>query len=422
MKNWILTAVVLSLTGLIVVQVVLLGTGLRLEKQRFDEKVKRTMYEVQQSIGRQEKLSRGVAELSVISEDYYLTKKDSLYLGVEQQIEFFFAKKLSAESIGLIFSFAISDETQKKVFIASSNFDQLDQRFSHYKILLEGKVIQKCHCILVLHLKIDNLFNYLLRQLAYLIIPSVLFILVILGSLSFLIYTLNKQKQLDQIKNDFINNLTHELKTPVFSISLTSKVLKESVRQNKPEKSQHLLSLIDKESEKLKTHINKVLELASLEGKQHILQKENYDIHALIEEVAQDFSFKVAAKNGTLHQELKASSFSLKIDKTHFSNVLQNLLENALKYNLENPNIKIKTHNEGDKLVISIQDNGIGISAEHQKYIFEKFYRVSTGDVHVVKGFGLGLNYVKQIVEAHGGIISVESQLDKGSQFKITMA
>lgn len=422
MKNWILAAVIISLTGLIAVQVVLLGTGLRLEKQRFDEKVKNAMYEVQKSIAIEDSLSHIVAELSTISADYYLKKQDSLYAEGKRELEQLFSEALAKQNISIDFSFAISDESQESVFIASSNFDRSDPRFSHYKILLEGKVIARCRCILVLHLKIDNLFNYLLGQLAYLFIPSILFILVILGCLAFLMFTLNKQKQLDQIKNDFINNLTHELKTPVFSISLTSKVLKESIKQQKVDKSQHLLQLIDKENEKLKSHINKVLELASLEGRQHILQKESCDVHELIREVVQDFSFKVEAKNGRLEQDLQAQHSVLNVDKVHFANVLQNLLENALKYSPENPEIKIETYNEGRKFIALIEDKGIGIAEEHQKSIFEKFYRVSTGDLHAVKGFGLGLNYVKQIVEAHGGKISVKSRVGEGTQFKIIVS
>jgi two-component system phosphate regulon sensor histidine kinase PhoR len=221
------------------------------------------------------------------------------------------------------------------------------------------------------------------------------------------------------VKNDFINNLTHELKTPVFSISLLTKVFKEHLKQNKTEKLEAYLDLLEKENTKLKGHIDKVLELASLENGKYNLQKEPCDFHELINDAVAGFSLKLEAQQGKLQKTFQAMSTKLAIDRTHFKNVIQNLLDNAIKYSKGQPDIQIFTQSDQHKLSIMVSDKGIGIAPEHQRHLFDKFYRVTNGNIHPVKGFGLGLSYVKYIVEAHGGSISVDSKKDEGATFTL---
>jgi two-component system phosphate regulon sensor histidine kinase PhoR len=245
--------------------------------------------------------------------------------------------------------------------------------------------------------------------------------LVLIACMAWLFRMLKQQRKLDRVKNDFINNLTHELKTPVFSISLLLKLVRKSISDGKKEKTEEYLQLIEKENKQLKGHIDMVLELASLESGKFNLELRPTKVHALLQEILSQFQPKLEDKNGTLHVTIEPIANDLHIDKSHFQNMLNNLLENALKYNDKTPIIEINTRLEEQKYYIEIKDNGIGISADDQKQIFDKFYRVSTGDLHQVKGFGLGLNYVKQVIEAHKGQITVKSKIGEGSTFTIEL-
>ena len=211
------------------------------------------------------------------------------------------------------------------------------------------------------------------------------------------------------------------MKTPVFSISLISKVMKEAVRSGNLKKLKEHIGLIEKENEQLKGHIDKVLELASMEGGRYELDRKLVNVEAVLQEVVDQFTIKVQQKKGNLSLEFSAESDTANIDVHHFKSAVINLLENAIKYNQQEPVIHVETRSNGEQLFVTIQDNGIGIAPEDQKRIFDKFYRVSSGDLHSIKGFGLGLSYVKQIINAHGGSVAVNSKIGEGSRFMIRL-
>ena len=421
-KNLLIALVVVgSIIGLIFIQVNLLKVGILLEKERFDQKVKRTLTEVNFQLNQQAVIRNKLT--------YFYTTDTASFEPVDWRnidqlrdtVDTILKKELLGRNIQIGYSFAIQDEKTSNTLVASKNFFSEAFEYEKFKTTLGGKIFRTCRCHLSLNVHVDNLFNYLLSQLAYLIIPSALFLSLLLIALLFLIYTINQQRKLASLKNDFINNLTHELKTPVFSISLLAKVIRESLHKKDSNKLLKYLGLIEKENEHLKEHINKVLELASLEGSRYHLDKEEQDIHAILNDVADHFAVKLVEQGGVLQKQFEASIATAKIDTVHFRNAIQNLLENAAKYNENEPEIHIDTSNDAGMFHLSIRDNGIGISPEDQKYIFDKFYRVSTGNVHTIKGFGLGLSYVKQIIEAHGGSIRVKSQLGQGSVFNISL-
>ncbi len=229
---------------------------------------------------------------------------------------------------------------------------------------------------------------------------------------------LRQQQQLAVAKRDFLNNMTHELKTPLANIALASEVLQNpAVTLSRP-KALHYASLVYKETKRLEAQVSRVLEMARLEKGELLLQLNTVDVHGLIREIAAVVALPVEKRGGSLRMELHALQSIVQADAHHLKNVLYNLLENAEKYSLEIPAITIATRNVGDQLVISVKDQGKGMGLERE-LIFEPFFRASNGNRHDTKGFGLGLSYVKKVVEAHQGRIQVNSELQQGSQFDV---
>jgi two-component system, OmpR family, phosphate regulon sensor histidine kinase PhoR len=251
--------------------------------------------------------------------------------------------------------------------------------------------------------------------------PTLVFATVLILSIVLMIYILFKQKKLSEIKNDFINNMTHEFKTPISTISLASQMLKDAGVSKTPQSLSHISRVIHDETKRLGFQVEKVLQMAIFDKDKSRLKLSEYDINELIHSVVTNFSLKVENKSGHIEEKLEAEQSFLSVDELHFTNVIFNLLDNALKYCLREPQLEIKTWNEKQKLYISVKDNGIGIKKENIKRVFEKFYRVPTGNVHNVKGFGLGLAYVKKIIDDHNGTIRVESEINTGTTFIICL-
>ena len=261
--------------------------------------------------------------------------------------------------------------------------------------------------------------GYLLKQTGILVIPTVVLTIMLIGIFIFTILIILRQKKLSIIKNDFINNMTHELKTPISTISLASQMLRDNTVTNTPKTIEHISGIIYQESKRLTTQVEKVLQMAVFnEGKLKLKIKE-VNLNTLINSVVLNFELRVKAKGGELTIDLKADPAIIRGDEVHITNVLFNLLDNAAKYSKEAPKIIISTHREDGFIILAVKDHGIGIQKEYVGQIFERFYRVPTGNVHDVKGFGLGLSYVKKIIDAHRGKIKVESDLNKGTKFMI---
>jgi two-component system phosphate regulon sensor histidine kinase PhoR len=243
---------------------------------------------------------------------------------------------------------------------------------------------------------------------------------VLLLMTAFFIYailTLLRERRLAEIKEDFINNLTHEFKTPIANIELASEALKDHrVDESKQDRYFHI---IHNENQRLKSQVERVLQMGAIDKNELRLDLKLVNIHELIQRLTESMGMRIKEKTGVLKVELNAINSSILADEFHLTNTVYNILDNAEKYSKNHPEISISTCNEKGGLLISIRDAGIGIKEDFQKYVFDKFFRVPTGDVHNVKGFGLGLSYVKTIVEAHKGHVSVHSELNHGSQFDI---
>lgn len=261
--------------------------------------------------------------------------------------------------------------------------------------------------------------RYLLRETGITIIPTIVLTAFLIGIFVYTIMVIFRQKKLSMIKNDFINNMTHELKTPISTISLASQMLEDGSITNTPQTIEHISRVINQESKRLSFQVEKVLQMAVFNEGRLKLKFKEFDINKMIETVVGNFELRVKNKNGTLSTEINAEHPLIKGDEVHITNVIFNLLDNAVKYSNENPEIKVCTENRKGEVLVSVQDKGIGISKEHHAQIFDRFFRVPTGNVHNVKGFGLGLSYVKKIVELHNAKIKVESVLHKGTKFTI---
>ena len=261
--------------------------------------------------------------------------------------------------------------------------------------------------------------QFLLTDLLSMLFISIVLIIVIVYAFSYTITTLLKQRRLSEMKNDFINNMTHEFKTPISTISLACETLTDQDIPKSEEFIGSYIGMIRDEANRLSLLSEKILQTAVIEKGQLKMQVASVDFHAVIREVVKNLLIQVEIKDGEIQSDLNASQYILEGDRVHLTNLVYNLLDNANKYSPRKPLIRITTENSGNGILMKISDNGIGIPKADMKKIFQKLYRVHTGDIHDVKGFGLGLNYVKAIVEEHRGWITVDSEINAGSTFSV---
>ena len=262
---------------------------------------------------------------------------------------------------------------------------------------------------------------YLFKQISTSVFISFIFISVITVCFVFTIRTIFKQKEFSNRLTNFINNMTHEFKTPISTISLASEAISKPENIKNKERVLRYGGIIYDENQRMRNQVDKILQMAVLEEGDFELNKTQVDIHQLIDEAAQKMSIQIEAKKGKIISALKATAHVIEADALHLANIIHNLIDNAIKYTKEQPRITISTDNNGGNFQLSVKDNGIGLSPEEQKHVFDKYYRVPTGNLHDVKGFGLGLSYVKIMVEAHGGSIYLNSEPEKGSTFAVVL-
>ncbi len=288
------------------------------------------------------------------------------------------------------------------------------------QVLFPNDPLSKQH---LLSVSFPTKSKYIFSSVKFLI-PSFIFTFILLGVFIYTIITIFRQKKLTEIKNDFINNMTHEFKTPISSISLAAQMLNDETVRKSPAMLKQASTVINDETKRLRFQVEKVLQMSMFDRKKATMRLDEVDAHAIIDSVINTYKLKVEKYGGHIEAHLDAEDSIVNVDEMHFTNVIFNLLDNAIKYRREDvePELKVTTRNvKNNQLEVKIADNGIGIKREDLKKIFEKFYRVSTGNRHDVKGFGLGLAYVSKMITLFNGTIKAESDYGKGSTFIITL-
>jgi two-component system phosphate regulon sensor histidine kinase PhoR len=332
-------------------------------------------------------------------------------------IDSLLSDELNKKSISAEFDFGIFSTEQEYFILAPENMNPMELLEKAYAFELFPYEMRMEPDYLMIYF--PNERGFLMKQMAWLLIISIAMMLIIIFSFTYTILTIYRQKRVSEMKNDFINNMTHEFKTPISTISLACQALKDSDVAKTTEVYDAYIGVIGEENLRLGEMAEKILQSAVLEKKQLELKKEWFDIHGVISDVVNKIGIQVQIKDGSIETKFKADPAEIHADKVHITNLISNLLDNANKYTPNKPQIRVETRNVTTGVMISIEDNGIGISKKNQKKIFDKLYRVPMGNLHDFKGFGLGLSYVKVILEYHKGSINLESELKKGTKFNV---
>ena len=410
---WIAIISIFSMISLVILQINWVKNAADLREEQLNHRVSMAMFRVidqfSKDQGACDALSNSLPDIDsdnwkgIVIDNCEREKLDSLLQG-----EFDYAQ------VPLNYEFAIfhrESSESKKILKSNPHFSQ-----TNYKSCLDN-VVSKSGWELRVYFADKQYFIF--SQMGFMLLASVALIVLLTACFVFTILTIIKQKKLSQMTTDFINNMTHEFKTPIATISLASNMLKKSKIIDKPDKIAHYSTIIHQENIKLQSQVERVLQLAKLERGEIKLNIHQLDIHKALNSAIESIELQVKNKKGQIDCQFDTIQKPIMGDEIHLRNIFSNLLDNANKYSEEKPQISIKTKSEKEGVLISIQDKGIGMSKDKQKHIFEKFYRVSTGNLHNIKGFGLGLAYVKMMVDAHKGSIRLDSDLGKGSKFEV---
>lgn len=315
------------------------------------------------------------------------------------------------------YEFAVYSPNRNKLVLQKTGQYPRELLQSDFRYMLFPGDIFSQHDLLMLYF--PNEQQFLITRLWILLFVSVILISAIIFSFSYVVITVFRQKKVSEMRNDFINNMTHEFKTPISTISLACEALSDADIAKTPAIYDSYIRVISEENGRLSGMAEKILQSARFQKGEIILKIESVNVHEALEDAISKINLQIEKKGGVIYTELNAGQAVIQADRVHITNIVFNLLDNATKYTPWAPVIHISTKNIGNGILFTIKDNGIGISKSNQKKIFDKLYRVPTGNIHNVKGFGLGLSYVKSIVEKHNGKITLESELKKGSSFSI---
>jgi two-component system phosphate regulon sensor histidine kinase PhoR len=407
---------IISVIGLVIIQYRYLKIGLNLAQVRFNQNIGQTIKTIKTDLSDNNQLTFLLGKAITNDDTYFKTELDSLRDASKYFLNDFLETRLLENGVKTDFSYKIYVK-DTSLSLNSGNYIDEGVKLKKYPIELQGYLPNLVNKRVILELQFHKINEYFLFQLSGLTIPSLIFLAAIIFVVIWVLKSFYWQQNVITMTNDFINNLTHELKTPVFSIGLATKIL----QQQENERSKTYLEIIRNQNDRLKEHIDKVLQLASLENKHNALQLIETDFYPHLKRLCEEFSLISEMENIHFNYEIGEEILMLKCDPLHLANAIHNLLDNAKKYCKESPKVYLKTEIKNKKLHIIVEDNGIGIDKKDQKNIFKKHYRVSQGNLYLVKGYGLGLSYVKKIINLHKGSIELVSALNRGTTITVKL-
>ena len=401
----------ISIVGLFATQLFWMGKAFDLRDREFNDRVNIALRSVAQEIMLLNKDSSDVPPVRQLASNYFIVStNDTLH---PYLLESLLDAEFRSRNIEVNFEYSIYDcFTDSLVYGGMVTLSEEPTKPSERPNI--PKWDRDSHYFAIYFPDKDG---YLVSQMSIWLFSSGI-LLVVIVFFSYTLWVILKQKRLSEIKNDFINNMTHEFKTPISTISASAELLRSGSLDNAPEKRTRYYQMISDESSRLKLQVEKVLQMAQFDTNEIDLNLVSCDIHQLIRKATTSFQILLDERDGKLELQFDAANPQLKVDELHLTNIIRNLLDNAIKYCTESPYIIISTISSKNGITISVKDNGIGIDTTQKKHVFEKFYRVPTGNIHNVKGFGLGLYYVKSLVKAHHGTVSVTGD-SSGSTFSI---
>ena len=412
----IFALVLLSLLGIVYLQVQWIQGAMKLKREQYDNDIYISLQNIKDSIVQRKNKETFGFSLNFQTQHFGNFIPTATVMG-NYQVKALIRSELRKHKIKQPFEYCITNESfQPTLFSAGFKPEYLDAENNYKTGLSDGSFLNSE----TLNLYLVEPENYFQNHLATLLLFAALFTSVIIAAFVLTIRTLFTQERLSEIKSDFINNMTHEFKTPIATIQLASEALTNPRVIGNSEQIEYYSGMIREENRRMNLQVEKILQAAQLEKEEIRMQWKTIHVHEILKKVAENTRLHMEESNVQFSLHPNALKDTIDADEVHFTSIIINLLDNAVKYSKENPVVQVSTRNTKNKLLIEIKDNGIGMDAETQKHIYEKFYRAHTGNLHNVKGFGLGLTYVKNIVDAHRGNIDVQSELGKGTTFTLS--
>lgn len=414
--RWIIIASSISLVGLIITQLFWINNALRLGEEQFNSRVTIALQGaldeyVHNHQGKPCDVTCGC--LSVPSQ------ADSLFINLEPaEMDSLLRVHFDYHGLDTIFEFRVVNCTTGKVLFEKGGKLKNKGHSSLHKISLSCLHHQESHRMEV---RFDQPRQLIVKDMLLWLAASTIFLLIVILSFAYIVLTIVRQKKITEMRNDFINNMTHEFKTPISNISLACEVLKRPNIAESPERLNRYIEIISQENRRMRSQVDRILQVAVRNREDLDISRQTTDIHELIRDVVDTICIEDCRHGAIIDLNFRSAKSELFIDPVHFTNIIHNLIDNAQKYSSSDPKIEISTDLSDNNFILEFKDNGMGISQDAQKHIFEKFYRVPTGNLHNVKGTGIGLYYVKTMIEAHGGTITIKSEIGNGSRFIITL-
>ena len=415
-RSFYIIIFIVSVIGLVIVQYRYLKIGINLAEVRFNQNIGKTAKSLKEQLSEQNRLTFLLGK--AISKDsvYFKAKYDTIKSASIYFLKDFINYNLVENGIKTDFSYKLYVKNTS-LFLNSKNYNEDTSNLKTLPIKLEGYLPELLQKNVILELQFKKINDYFLFQLNGLTIPSLIFLIAIIIVVIWVLKSFYWQQSIITQTNEFINNLTHELKTPVFSIGLAAKMLE----QKTTDENKNFVEIIKSQNNRLKEHIEKVLQLANLEKTHQAVILKKTDFQQFLKQLCEEFAAVTKLEMIDFNYQIPSENLLMKCEPMHLTNAINNLLDNSRKYKSENSKINLQAVINKKTLQIVIIDNGIGIEKQHLKNVFKKHFRVSAGDLYTVKGYGLGLYYVKKIITLHKGQIHIESELNKGTKIFIKL-